>query len=191
MPLPPLSTDERRLGTFALATAVLYTGSGLFFAVFPTWTLRLAALDPHLSMSPGARLWHVLSVSMMAMLALCCWIASRSPRENRRFLLPVILSKAVSTGMAAATLVRWRVYSPEAMAGRHTLWTAIGTDFPLFLATAWFYWKAAPGVNFVAQPQPAAESPQQKPVALGIAKVAAVAEAPSGPAPAATESAKG
>jgi hypothetical protein len=182
MPPPPLSVHERRLGTFALATAALYAGSGLFFAVLPGLTLRIAAANQHVDFGPGARLWHTLSISMMAMLAFCCYQAGRAPRENRRFLLVVILSKGVSTGMAALELLFWHAYHAEAWAGRRTLWATITTDFPLFLVTAWLYWKAAPGVNAEAQaaaPAPAADAP--KPVALGIARAttpAAGAEKP-------------
>ena len=170
---PPLSPHERRLGTFALASAALYAASGLFFAAQPHLTLRIAAAFEPISFGPGARLWHTLSVSMMAMLALCCYLAGRAPRENRRFLLPVILSKAVSTGMAALTLMSWNAWHAEAWAGRRTLWTAIGTDFPLLVATAYLFWRAAPGVNAEAQaalPVPDQDAP--KPVTLGIARAA-------------------
>ena len=190
MPPPPLSPAERRLGKLALACAALYGGAGLFFAAFPLLTLQLASQGGPISLGPGARLWHVLSVSMMAMLALCCWQVSKAPRENRAFLLPVLLSKLVSTAMAALTLLRWSAFSPEAFSGRRTLFTVIGTDFSLFLVTAWLYWKAAPGVRFEARPAPkpeAADAP--KPIALGLAKVSgatAVAPAPEVEAPPAT-----
>ena len=137
MPPPPLSPEERRLGKFALATAALYACSGLFFAVLPHLTLKIAAAWQPIAMGPGARMWHTLSISMMAMLALCSYLAGSAPRENRRFLLPVILSKGISTGMAALTLLTWRASHAEAWAGRRTLWSAIGTDLPLLIATAW------------------------------------------------------
>jgi len=169
MPLPPLSPQERRLGQFALACAFLYAGAGLFFAAMPRWTLKLAAAGDRLTFQPGARLWHILAISMMAMLALCCWLASRAPRENRAFLLPVMLSKAVSTGVALAMLAAWHPVSPEALAGRRTLLTIAGTDFPLLVLTFWIWRSAAPGVHLAAQPVPLPPEPQ-KPVALGIPK---------------------
>ncbi len=173
MPPPPLSAHERRLGTFALISAVVYAGAGLFFAVLPRLTLKISAAGQRVDFMPGARLWHVLAVSMMAMLALCCALAAQKPRENRRMLLVVLLSKAMSTGMALGSIALWRASSPEAHAGVRTLWTVVTTDFPLFLATAYFYWKAAPGIAAEAQPQSVPEeAPAQRPVALGIAKAA-------------------
>ncbi len=194
MPLPPLSPDERRLGTFSLASAALYAASGLFFAVLPSLTLRLAASGQPLEFGPGARLWHTLSISMMAMLALCCFLAGRSPRENRRFLVPVLLSKAVSSGMAALSLLTLAAGSADANAGRRSLLATIGTDFPLLLVTAWFFWKAAPGVS-ASSPLAARAEPiegGQKPVALGIARAARPAEVAIAdePAPAAAANAK-
>jgi hypothetical protein len=180
MPPPPLSPDERRLGQFALATAALYTGSGLFFAALPHLTLKLAAFGAPVSMGPGARMWHALSISMMGMLALCSYLAGRAPRENRRFLLPVILSKGISTCMAALTLLSWRASHAEAWAGRRTLWSAIATDLPLFVATAYLYWKAAPGVNAISQFSDRSAPPDApKPVALGIARPPAPAPLPA------------
>jgi hypothetical protein len=166
MPLPPLSADERRLGTFALATAVLYACAGLFFAVLPQLTLTIAASGGALPFGPAARFWQVMAVAMMAMLTLCCWLASRAPRENRRLLLPVMLSKGISTGFAAVALLT----SSDA-AGRRALLSIITSDLPLLLATAWFYWRAAPGVRLdvaVAPREPSAEP--AKPVALGLGK---------------------
>jgi hypothetical protein len=173
MPPPPLSAHERRLGTFALISAVVYGGAGLFFAVLPRLTLKIAASGQHIDFMPGARLWHALAVSMMAMLTLCCALVAQKPRENRRLLLVVILSKAVSTGMALLSIAFAHASSPEAHAGIRTLWTTVTTDFPLFLATAYFYWKAAPGIAAEAQPQSVPQDePAQRPVALGIAKAA-------------------
>jgi hypothetical protein len=182
MPLPPLSPAERRLGTFAGLSAALYAASGLFFAAFPGLTLTIASQGGPIRLEPGARLWHALSISMMAMLALCCWLASRSPRENRKLLLPVILSKAVSVLMAIAGLLTWKAFSPEAFSGRRTLLTTIATDLPLLLATAWFYWRAAPGVILDSRPAagPPAPDAASKPVPLGLAK-SADAKPPAGP----------
>ena len=178
MPPPPLSSHERRLGTFALASAALYAASGLFFAVAPHVTLRIAAAGEPIAFGPGARMWHALSISMMAMLSMCCYFAGRAPRENRRFLLPVMLSKGISTAMAALTLLSWNAFHPEAWAGRRTLWAAITTDFPLLLATAWLFWKAAPGVNAEAQGSVPAAPEGPKPIALGLSRVGAPHEAP-------------
>ena len=186
MSLPPLSPAERRLGTFALVSAVLYASAGLFFAAFPLLTLKLASQGGPISLGPGMRLWHTLAVSMMAMLAFCCFRASQAPRMNRAWLQPVMLSKLVSTAMALVTIARWHPVSAEALSGRRTVLTVIGTDFPLFLVTAWFYWRAAPGVNLSAEPAPRRQDPDvPKPIALGLAKVAA----PTAPAtPSAPES---
>ena len=185
MPQPPLSPAERRLGSFALASAVVYGAAGLFFAAFPLLTLKLASQGGPISLGPGARLWHALAVSMMAMLALCCFIAAKAPRENRSFLLPVLLSKLVSTALAALTLLRWTASSAEAFSGRRTLFTVIATDFPLFLLTAWLFWQAAPGVRLYSTPTPRPETPDAvKPIALGLAKIGA---GPAAPAAAAAE----
>ena len=179
MPPPPLSPAERRLGTFALFSAVLYGLSGLFFAAAPLLTLRIASLGGPISLGPGMRLWHTLAVSMMAMLAFCCYTASKAPRENRAWLQPVLLSKLVSTAMAVLTLLRWHAVSAEALSGRRTVFTVIATDFPLFLITAWLYWRAAPGVKLSAAPTVRQQDPDApKPIALGLAKIGG---APAGP----------
>jgi hypothetical protein len=153
-----------------LLSAAVYAAAAIFFAAFPLLTLKIASQGGPITLGPGARLWHALAIAMMAMLALCCLLAGRAPRENRKLLLPVLLSKATSVGIAVLTLARWQSLTAEELAGRRTLITVILTDLPLFLATSWFYWTAAPGVHLDA---PATQSPPDdapKPITLGLAK---------------------
>ena len=173
MPNQQLSPAELRLGLFARVTAVLYLATGLFFAFLPELSLRIAASGAALPLGPGARLWHVLALSMMAMLAVCSWMAGKAPRERRALLVPVLVSKATSTLAAALFALSW-TGDP---AGRRTLLSAIATDLPLLLATLWLYQAAAPGVNQLAQPTQRAEEPA-KPVQLGLAKAASPSAPP-------------
>jgi hypothetical protein len=173
MPIPPLSAAERRLGTFALLSAAVYAAAAVFFAAFPLLTLKISSQGGPITLGPGARLWHALAIAMMAMLAFCCLLAARAPRENRKLLLPVLLSKATSVGMAILTLAWWQSLTAEELSGRRTLITVILTDLPLFLATSWFYWKAAPGVHLGTQATQAPPDDAPKPITLGIAKPAA------------------
>lgn len=189
MPIP-LSAAERRLGIFALLSAGVYAAAALFFAAFPLLTLVISSQGGPITLGPGARLWHTLAIAMMAMLALCCLLAARAPRENRKLLLPVLLSKATSVGMAILTLGIWQSLTAEELSGRRTLITVILTDLPLFVATAWFYWKSAPGVHLDAQPTQAPPDDAPKPIALGIAKPANPAKTGASTAPTAAAGAK-
>ena len=165
MPNQQLSPAELRLALFARVTGALYLASGLFFAFLPALTLRLAAHGAEVPMGPGARLWHVLALSMMAMLAVCSFLAAQAPRERRYLFVPILVSKALSSTTAAIGVLTWTGES----AGRLTLLSAIATDLPLFVVTLWLYRAAAPGVNLLAQPTQRGEEPP-KPVKLGLAK---------------------
>jgi hypothetical protein len=127
-----LTDEERRFGTFMLATAVLYGLGALSFGILPSLTQRWGGLGgaalglPVGDALPGP-MWLVLGVSMMCMLTLCCLMVGRDPRGNRPFVLPVLLSKWVSS-LYAGTLVILGQAEASALG-------TVATDLPLFVAT--------------------------------------------------------
>lgn len=165
MPQPDLSPQEKRLAAFCRFFGAVYFLGALGFALTPRLTFRLVTLDAvPVGWTPQAVFWNVLAVSMMAAIGTACLVTAASPRERRHALLPVIVAKLTSSGLAAAHLLRMPAPSSRAVAA------IILTDFPLFVLTLLFYRAAAPGVHSA----PAREGPPpaeaQKPVQLGVTK---------------------
>ena len=172
MPLPPLSPQELRLGRFAGLCSALYAVGGVFFAVFPGATFRIAGLGSEAALTPEVRFWQILAVSMMAGLSVACAVAARSPRERRAALLPVLAAKLTSSSLA---LVAFALAPAGAL---HSPWRAlfavVATDLPLFVVTAVVYRSAAPGVRLSAAPtqSPPEPAPEARPVRLTVSKQA-------------------
>lgn len=164
MPAPASSPQERRLAGFCRFFAVVYLLGALAFAGLPRLTFRLASFGRSQPFGAQALFWNVLAVAMMAAIATSCAVVAGSPRERRHALLPVVVAKLTTSGLAAAHLLR-----PHGQAGRALL-AVVAIDLPLFLLTAAVYRSAAPGVHSApAREGPAAPEAQQPPVKLGIA----------------------
>jgi hypothetical protein len=163
MPSPSLSPQEQRLAAFCKVFAIVYALGALGFALTPTLTFRLVTLDAAApGRTPQAVFWNVLAVAMMTAIATACAVTAAAPRERRHALLPVIVAKLTSSGLAAVHLVRMEGPGARAVAA------IIATDFPLFVLTLLLYRSAAPGVHSAPAregPPPPAEAP---PVQLGV-----------------------
>jgi hypothetical protein len=96
-----LTTDERRLRDLLRLWTVLFGLGALSFAVDPDRTIDTLGLLPGEPVPTGDRFWNALGVSLMATLTTLCGMAALDVRRHRRFILPVLVSKAVSSGMYA------------------------------------------------------------------------------------------
>ena len=127
-----------------LGSGVVYLLVGAGFWVLPAFNQRVAGLlGAAFGMSEGealpAALWLPLGVSMMFTIATCALLAAVDPRRNRVFVLPVMVSKAVST-LCAGSLVLFGTGQASALG-------VVLTDLPLFVATLWMYAAAVRSVN--------------------------------------------
>ena len=102
-----LTTEERALRDLLRVWTVLFASGAMSFAVTPDRTLRT------LNALPGAavpvaeeRFWNALAVSLMATLTTLCALAAADVRGRRHLVVPVLVSKAVSSGMFLARFVR-------------------------------------------------------------------------------------
>jgi len=139
-----LTDEERRFGTFMLATGTIYGLGALSFGFLPALTQRLGgwggvALGLPVGVALPGSMWLALGVSMMCMLTLCCLMVARDPRANRPFVLPVLLSKAVST-LYAGVLVLLGQAEASALG-------TVATDLPLFVVTFFLARSALRSVN--------------------------------------------
>jgi hypothetical protein len=138
-----------RLAGFCRFFAVVYFAGAAVFAFAPQLTVRLASLGAASAPAgPEAQFWNVLAVAMMSALGTACLVTAGRPRERRHAVLPVVVAKLTSSGVAAAHLIA---------AGRSPMLVAVvATDLPLCLLTLAIYRLAAPGVRSA----PAREGPQ-------------------------------
>src|SRR3954471_7160229 len=130
MPEASLTPQERTLQVFCRIFAVVYTLGGLGFALTPRLTFRLITLDrAPAAWDAQAAFWNVLACAMMTAIATACGVVSGRPRERRHALLPVVVAKITSSGLAAMHLARM------GGSGSMALIVVIATDFPLFIVT--------------------------------------------------------
>ncbi len=163
MPETPLTPQEKNLQVFCRIFTVVYALGALGFAATPRLTFRLVTLGrAPVGWTAQASFWNVLACAMMTAIATACAVVAGRPRERRHALLPVIVAKLTSSGLAALHLIRFE--GP----GKLALAVIIATDLPLFIATLLVYRAAAPGVHSA----PARETPPAEPpkVQLGVSK---------------------
>jgi hypothetical protein len=140
--MPDLSQRERRLALFCRISALVYALGALGFAALPRLTFRLVTLDAApVGFTAQAVFWNVLAVAMMTAIATACWLAAAAPIERRHLLLPVVVAKLTSSGLAALHLIRFHE------AGWLALLAIILTDFPLFVLTLAVYRTAERGAE--------------------------------------------
>lgn len=139
MPRPELSRQELRLGSFGRLFAAVYFAGAAVFAAFPGVTYRLAAFGAEPSAAPDALFWNVLAVSMMTALATACLVVASRPRERRHALLPVVVAKLTSSGLALA--------HAGGAGSSAALWAVLAADLPICLLTLFVYRSAAPGIR--------------------------------------------
>lgn len=133
---PLVTPVQRAFGAWMSVSFVLYGLGGIAFAAFPRLShslpdqvlRRLPPLSSWEALpSPEAWNWTILSVSMMATISTCAFLAWREPVRCRNLAVPIVISKFVSSAGGLAMLLG---------GARHTIYLAIPlVDFPLGLIT--------------------------------------------------------
>jgi hypothetical protein len=98
---PQALTDaERRLRSLLRFWTVLFAAGAVSFGVDPERSTQSLNLLPGPSLPASTeKYWNALAVSLMATLTSLCALAAGDVRRRRAFVLPVMVSKAVSSGM--------------------------------------------------------------------------------------------
>jgi hypothetical protein len=95
-----LSDAERHLRDLLRIWTALFAAGTLSFAMQPDRATGSLGLIPGTALEQSSeRFWNALSVSLMATLTALCGIAASDVRRHRSLILPVLVSKAVSSGM--------------------------------------------------------------------------------------------
>ena len=95
-----LTAAERRLRALLRFWTVLFGAGAISFGADPDRSTGSLNLLPGASLPVSSeKYWNALAVSLMATLTTLCAIASTDVRRRRGFVLPVLVSKAVSSGM--------------------------------------------------------------------------------------------
>jgi hypothetical protein len=97
-----LTDGERRLQSLLRFWTLLFAAGTVSFAVDPDRSTASLNLLPGPSLPRSSeKYWNALAVSLMATLTTMCAMASTDVRRRRGFVWPVLVSKAVSSGMYA------------------------------------------------------------------------------------------
>jgi hypothetical protein len=95
-----LTDGERRLQSLLRFWTLLFAAGTVSFAVDPDRSTGSLNLLPGPSLPRSSeRYWNALAVSLMATLTTLCAMASTDVRRRRALVWPVLVSKAVSSGM--------------------------------------------------------------------------------------------
>ena len=137
-----MTPAERHLRVWMGISALVYTGAGVVFLLFPHALLRVLdsfAGPLHLAtVLPGAlaaeRFWNLLAFAMTMTITAASLMVVRDPVGKKDFCIPVLFSKTASW---LSALVYFAVVS---RAFAHLV--IFLTDFPLFVLTVAFYARA-------------------------------------------------
>jgi hypothetical protein len=95
-----LTAAERRLRALLRVWTVLFGAGAISFGADPDRSTGSLNLLPGAALPASTeKYWNALAVSLMATLTTLCAIASTDVRRRRAFVAPVLVSKAVSSGM--------------------------------------------------------------------------------------------
>ena len=98
-----LSEQERRLRSLLRFWTVLFGAGAVSFGVDPDRSTRSLNILPGAPLPPSSeKYWNALAVSLMATLTTMCGMAASDVRRRRALVVPVMVSKAVSSGMYLA-----------------------------------------------------------------------------------------
>jgi hypothetical protein len=135
---------EKQLRLWMAISAILYFAGGVVFLFLPRPLLQI--LDSfagffHLAcVLPGAmaaeRFWNLLAFSMAMTITAASVMVVRDPAANKDFCIPVIFAKI------AAWLPALVYFAVISRAFAHLVIFLV--DFPLFVLTVVFYWRARP-----------------------------------------------
>jgi hypothetical protein len=95
-----LTAEERRLRALLRFWTVLFAAGAVSFGADPDRSTASLNLLPGPALPESSeKYWNALAVSLMATLTALCAMAATDVRRRRAFVWPVLLSKAVSSGM--------------------------------------------------------------------------------------------
>ena len=95
-----LTAGERKLRDLLRFWTLLFAAGAVSFGADPDRSTGTLNLLPGPSLPPSTeKYWNALAVSLMATLTTLTAIAASDVRKRRGFVLPVLVSKAVSSGM--------------------------------------------------------------------------------------------
>jgi hypothetical protein len=95
-----LTAEERRLRALLRFWTALFAAGAVSFGTDPDRSTASLNVLPGASLPASTeKYWNALAVSLMATLTTLCAIAATDVRRRRGFVVPVLVSKAVSSGM--------------------------------------------------------------------------------------------
>jgi len=95
-----LTAEERRLRSLLRVWTLLFAAGAVSFGVDPDRSTGSLNLLPGPSLPESTeKYWNALAVSLMATLTTLTALASTNVRKRRALVWPVLVSKAVSSGM--------------------------------------------------------------------------------------------
>jgi hypothetical protein len=95
-----LTDEERRLRSLLRFWTLLFGAGAASFAADPDRSTASLNLLPGPSLPPSSeKYWNALAVSLMATITALSAMAASDVRRRRAFVWPLMLSKAVSSGM--------------------------------------------------------------------------------------------
>ncbi len=98
-----LTPEERRLRSLLRFWTLLFAAGAVSFGADPDRsTASLNVLPGPPLPASSEKYWNALAVSLMATITTLCAVASTDVRRRRGFVWPVMVSKAVSSGMFLA-----------------------------------------------------------------------------------------
>jgi hypothetical protein len=101
-----LTPQEQSLRSLLRFWTLLFAAGAISFGADPDRSTASLNLLPGPSLPRSTeKYWNALAVSLMATLTTLCALAATDVRKRRSFVWPVMVSKAVSSGMY---LTRWR-----------------------------------------------------------------------------------
>ncbi|MGR3310730.1 MAG: DUF362 domain-containing protein [Candidatus Brocadiales bacterium] len=136
-----MTREEKHLKIVLIISAITFLISGLAFAFFPELILRLFNLISRIFL-PGLKeipisvekFWVALAFSMMMTITALCYIAQYNVRKNKGYIVPLLISKSVSSISALCFFI---------FSARYFAYLAIFiTDGTIFWITLFFYIRA-------------------------------------------------
>lgn len=140
--MPTLTKEEEQLRLVLQLSAVTYLVAGLAFALAPELILRIinffsGLFIPSLKLMPitAERFWLSLAFSMMMTITVLCFMAQYNIRNNKHFIVPLLVAKAASSLSSLCFFI---------FSDRYFAYLAIFlVDGSIFWITLFFYLRAS------------------------------------------------
>ena len=135
-----MTGEEKKFRNLMVVYFFSFLGGGISFYLRPEKTLSdIITLGTWLGFAQFEpvkdKFWVILTVSLMATIAACCFMASLKVRETKHYVIPVLVSKLTSSCLGIREFV---VGEPH---GFQYLVIAL-VDFPLFVLAFLYYIRA-------------------------------------------------